>query len=387
MSKNILIITAVGGFLEKFEYGNVRILQNLGYKVHYASNMQDCCYECDQERMEQNGITVHHVGIARSPYCVRANWKAFWQLVKIVKENDICAIHCHEPMGAVMGRVMGMYFGNERLSVIYTAHGFHFYEGAPLINNTIYYWAERFMARFTDHLVLINREDYKNAKRLNVRNEDNIHLIPGIGLDTGWFSPLEPEDRAVQREKLGLSPEDLFIVSVGELNENKNHMIVVKALYNLRRQGKDISHIKYGICGDGFFRDRMPGWIKELHLEENVFLYGYCNDVRQVLGCADISAFPSIREGLGQAGLEALSMGIPLLAAENRGTREYLQDGVNGFFCGAKDVHSWEKAIEKFLYMPEEEYNSMKAMCRESVMRFAKENTGIIMEEVYRQLD
>lgn len=385
--KNFLIISVVGGFLEKFEYSDVKILQSMGYKVHYAANINDNCYECNVEEMQKNGICVHHIDIARSPYMISHNAKAFKQLVEIVEQNDIKAIHCHEPVGAVLGRIVGLYFIKRIIPVMYTAHGFHFYKGAPLINNTLYYLAEKILARFTDYLILINHEDYNNAKKLGIRNKKNIFLIPGVGLDSKHFSAFDNEKKKKQRKKLGLDPEDLFIVSVGELNENKNHSIVLRTLFTMREQGEDISHIKYVICGDGFFRDKLPKWIKMLKLEENVKLYGYCKDVRPILGCADIFAFPSIREGLGQAGLEALAMGIPVLATENRGTREYIEDGVNGYFCDAKNVQSWTTGIKKIQSMSEDEYNTMKKNCRESVKQFELKNTEAIMKDVYERLD
>ena len=144
--KNILILTTVSGFLKKFEMENVKILQSMGYTVHYAANMNEQHYPFDERELEREGIRLHHIDIARSPYMLNYNVKAFGQLITVIKKNHICAIHCHTPVGGMLGRQMGWWFRRRQLQIIYTAHGFHFYKGAPFINNTIYYFVERFLA-------------------------------------------------------------------------------------------------------------------------------------------------------------------------------------------------------------------------------------------------
>ena len=385
--KNILILTTVSGFLKKFEMENVKILQSMGYMVHYAANMNEQHYPFDEKELERAGIRLHHIDIARSPYMLNYNMKAFWQLAAIIKQNHICAIHCHTPVGGMLGRQMGWWFRRRQLQIIYTAHGFHFYKGAPFINNTIYYFVERFLAHFTDLLVVINKEDYKNAKKFHLRKNGKVYHIPGIGLDLERFSPLTEKERREKRKKLGITEDDFFLVSVGELNENKNQQIILRALEQMRRAGKDISKIKYGICGDGFFREKIERMIQTLGLEHNVRMFGYCMDVRELLGCADVSVFPSRREGLGMAGLEALAMEIPLLAAENRGTREYLKPGINGYFCESDSVSSWINGLETIRNLAPNVRQEMKRMCRKSAEVFGKENTNAIMKLVYQDLD
>lgn len=385
--KNILILSTVSGFLYKFETGNVAILQKMGYTVHYVSNMNEQHYLFDPEKIRGMGVHLHHIDIARSPYMLQNYTKALFQLKKIVEENKICAIHCHEPVGGVLGRLTGALFGNKKLHIIYTAHGFHFYKGAPLLNNTLYYLAEKVLANYTDILVVINKEDYKNAKKLRLKQGGRVYRIPGVGMDLDKFSPFTEEEKFSKKKLLGIRDEDCFFVSVGELNENKNQEVILKALAELRRRGIDISHLRYGICGDGFFRRRIVAKIRELHLEKNVILYGYCNDVQKILGCADFSVFPSRREGLGMAGLEALAMGIPLLAAENRGTREYLQPGKNGYFCGSDNVPQWADSIKHMWQMPETVREEMGRRCRDSVAAFDTKRTEAVMKLVYQDMD
>lgn len=389
--KNILILTTVSGFLDKFETGNVALLQELGYQVHYASNMNEQHYLFDPGKIRRMGVVLHHIDIARSPYMIQNYTKALFQLKQIIEKNQICAIHCHEPVGGVLGRLAGALFKKEKLQVVYTAHGFHFFKGAPIINNTLYYLVEKILAHKTDILVVINQEDYKNAEKLRLKPGGRVYRIPGVGLDLEKYVPLSKEEKAERRKEFWIQEEDCFFVSVGELNENKNQEVVLKALARLRKQGVDISHMKYGICGDGFFRRRIAAKIYELHLENNVILYGYRNDVPQILGCADFSVFPSRREGLGMAGLEALAMGIPLLAANNRGTREYVRPGINGYFCDSDDVQQWANGIwrmrEWTMNLPDDNQTVIRQRCRKSVAAFEKKRTDAVMRMVYQDLD
>lgn len=387
MNKSILILATTSGFLNQFEMGNVGILEKLGYEIHYASNTYDQHYVFDETKIIERGIQIHHIDIARSPYMVKYNWKAFWQLVEIVKKYHIQVIHCHTPVGGVLGRLVGRYFRREKLRVIYTAHGFHFFKGAPLINNSIYYAVESFLARWTDRLVLINKEDYLNGLKFHLKKDGHVYQIPGVGLDMEKFQPISEQERKKMRESMGLGDDDFFMVSVGELNENKNQEIVLKALMRLRKKNKGLEHIRYGICGDGFFWERLQEDIRKWRLKGTVAMYGYCTHIKEILGCADAVVFPSRREGLGMAALEALAVGIPVIAADNRGTREYMKSGENGYVCQWDDVEGFCNAIETIRHMPLAKKHEMKKKCRQSVERFQKKYADEIMEQVYRGLD
>lgn len=382
-----MILTCVSGFLDKFEKENVRILRSLGCKVHYASNMNEPHYLFDEKEFEELGVIPHHIDIERSPFMLNNNRKAFWQIVKIIKKHDIEMLHCHAPVGGMLGRLAGRYcrLKNRDLRVIYTAHGFHFYKGAPLVNNTIYRLAEKIFAHYTDVLITINEEDYQSALNLHIRKGGKVYQLPSIGLDRERFRPLSDEQKTKERHRLGVENK-LFLVSVGELNENKNHYIMLQALKQMRERGMDISSIVYGICGDGFFHDRMKQWIVDMGLQDHVRMFGYCNDVRMIEGCADAAVFPSKREGLGMAALEALSMGIPLIASDNRGTREYMQHRKNGYVCDCEDAATFIEGIEYIRTLNFDEKKNMSEFCRNSVEKFDRKYTNEIMEHVYREI-
>lgn len=144
--KKALLVTTVSGFIPQFEMNNVRILQNMGYEVHYASNYHMPSYGKDNHRLDGTGIVRHQVDFVRSPYSLQ-NITVFKQLKSIMEEERFQLVHCHTPMGD-MTRSVAHATGTK--PVIYTAHGFHFFKGASLINWMCYYPMERWLSRYTD---------------------------------------------------------------------------------------------------------------------------------------------------------------------------------------------------------------------------------------------
>ncbi len=374
---NILVITAVSGFLPEFELPNIRLLQNMGYTVHYASNFENPVYHCDKTVLEKQGIICHPISIQKSPGALKKNYKALRQTKELIKTWDIQAIHCHNPMGGVIGRLAGAAGGRE-IYCIYTAHGFHFYEGAPKKNWICFYPAERILAEFTDEMICINQEDERRANKFSLRNHGLVSRIPGTGLDCKRFQP-NSLVRQQMRAELSLSHEDFVFLSAGELNKNKNHETVIKALFSVREP-----HMKYFICGEGHRRKKLEQLIRKLGLQNQVFLWGYQEQIERYYQCADCFVFPSIREGMGMAALEAMSCGLPLIAADNRGSREYA--GQNAILCQAKNEGEYSAAMKRVFHdniLRQSMGNNSYQMAR----LFSQEKTELIMRQVYERMD
>mgnify|MGYP003376391539 FL=1 len=386
VEKHILILATTNDFLLKFEGENIALLQEMGYQVHYGANLREPAYLSDGERIRAKGVALHHLDIARSPYLLGENRRALEQVLELVKQRNICAIHCHTPVGGLVGRLAG------RMSplhpvVVYTAHGFHFYRGAPLYNRMAFYPVEWNLARYTDLLVTINQEDSRAARRLPLKRGGEVFRLPGVGLDRRRFSPLPPGERQALRESLGLAPDDLFLLSLGELNLNKNHQVVLAALSLLQKTPQGLAGVRYGICGEGFARPRLEREIRERGLSQVVTLYGYQRDVIPFLGCADATVFPSRREGLGMAGLESLAMGVPVIAADNRGTREYMAFGKNGLIYPWDDPAGFARGIALLRGMDPARRGALSRRCAASAAPFDREHARAAMKEVYQEMD
>lgn len=382
--KKALIITTVSGFLFKFERQNVKALQELGYEVHYAANASQQVYEFDSDEFERQGIFFHPVAIHKSPFSVAANTRALRQLEAIIREEQISLVHCHTPVGGLLGRLAAHRIKDRNIKVIYTAHGFHFYKGCSAKDYLIYHTVEKFLARYTDAIVLINREDYDSACRFRLKKGGKVYQIPGVGLDRAFFAPMTQEERSRTRDSLGLSRDTTFFLSVGELNANKNHTVILDMLCLMRERGDDLSRFRFWICGNGPDHEKLRQEISRRNLEQMVSLKGYVAAPADLYNAADLFFFPSVREGLGMAALEALSCGCPVIAADNRGSREYMQPGKNGYVCRPSMPQDYLAAYDAWRSLSGTDKQKMRAFCTESTERFDRQYTAQIMQNVYR---
>lgn len=175
--KKVLFVTHNGRFLVQFELNDIQILQKLGYEVHCATNFDGETMRADAENtLKEHGVICHSIPIERSPLRLRENLNAYRALKSLLKKEHFAGVHCHTPMGGVVGRLAAN--AAHTAPVLYTAHGFHFYKGCPLKNRLIYQTAETFLARYTDAQITINQEDYAAAQKFPLRGK--AYYVPGI---------------------------------------------------------------------------------------------------------------------------------------------------------------------------------------------------------------
>ncbi len=325
--KKALLTTTVSGFVPQFEMNNVKILQQMGYEVHYASNFNNISYGFDNHRLDGTGIVRHQIDYTRSPFQIKENIIAYKQLKKVLEEESFSLLHCHTPVAAVLARLAVKLNHKTETKVVYTAHGFHFYKGASLKYWLFFYTVERFLASFTDVLITINKEDYKRAKHFCKWKKTKVKYIPGVGIDTSyWNGKLEEkkEMRLKTRESFGLTEQEVAFVSVGELIPRKNHSEVIKVLASIvqERENLQLRPFHYYICGQGDLREELEQLIKKEKMENYITLLGYQEDARIVLFGMDAFLFPSLQEGLPVAMLEAATVGLPIIARNVRGNRD-----------------------------------------------------------------
>lgn len=360
--KRALIIATVSGFVPQFEMSNVFLLQKLGYEVHCASNFHNPHYGIDNHRFKGSGILCHQIDFVRSPFELIENGKAYQQLKKLIETISFRIIHCHTPMGGVLGRMAANEIGKrvdfleknsqnkQRTKVLYTVHGFHFYQGAPLRNWMIYYIVEWYLARKTDILITINQEDYMRAKQFHLKEKGRVYKINGVGIFIEDYQHGET-DKEKKRKEFGVLSEDYILISVGELTKRKNHQIVIKALARMKKEGIK-KQICYLICGEGRERTRLTKLIQQNHLENSVFLLGYRTDIKELLAVSDCFIFPSKQEGLPVAVMEALAMGVPCICSDIRGNRDLIKENRNGILVRGNHEKAYKDAIQSLLDNP-----------------------------------
>jgi glycosyltransferase EpsD len=334
----ILYVANVYRHFTSFHMPYLEWLKEKGFEVHVAANGDESISGWDESVPY---VDKHFdISIQRSPYSTQ-NIKAYRQLKGIVDLEKYDVVHCHTPMGGVLGRLAARDIRRSGAKVIYTAHGFHFCKGAPLRNWLLYYPVERFMARYTDVLITINREDFITGQKFKIKEH---YAIPGIGLDIEKFKSVKV-DREKKRAELNVSKDDIAIISVGDLTRRKNHEAVIKAISKV-----ESSKLKYIICGKGELEGYLRDLISDLNIEDRVVFAGYRKDVNEILKSSDIFVFPSLWEGLGLAGIEAMAARIPVIASNRHGILEYAIDEETALLCEPKDSDGIARSIERLIY-------------------------------------
>ncbi len=378
--KKMLMVATVPSMIGQFNMNNISILLNLGYEVHVACNWNDRSVwtqeKVDNLKNKLNDLKVkfYQIDFSRSIFDLKNHFESYKQILELTNKNKYNFIHCHTPTASVITRLVCK---KSRIKCIYTAHGFHFYKGAPSINWMIFYPIEKYLSKYTDILITINKEDYNRAK--NNFKMKAIEYIPGVGVDIQKFQ-LDDFDRDSYRKQLGLNKNDFMILSVGELNKNKNHEIIVRAVAKLKN-----TNIHYFIAGEGNLKYYLKKLAVELNVDKQVHLLGYRSDIVELNNCADIFAFPSIREGLGLAAIEAMAAGKPIITSNTRGINDYSKNGVTGFKYQYNDINGFANGINILLTDPSL-IKQMSSNCYESSLSFDKRRSYEILKSVYEKL-
>ena len=375
--KRMLMLASVASMIDQFNMPNIEMLQEMGYEVHVACNFEKgntCTNEKIIElkkRLTKMKVPYFQIDFNRNVLKLHEDLKAYRQVLKLTRKNRYEFIHCHSPIGGVIGRLAG-YKTNAK--VIYTAHGFHFFKGAPIQNWLIYYPIEKFLSRYTDILITINKEDYKRAR--TKFHAKRVEYVPGVGVDIEKFKDVKV-DIAKKREELGISESDIVLLSVGELSKRKNHKIVIQALGKIKK-----ANIKYLICGKGNLDKELHKLSEELGIKEKICFLGFRTDIVSICKCSDIFVFPSLQEGLPVALMEAMACGLPCIVSNIRGNNDLIINGNNGILTNAKKVEDYKKAI---LYLIKEAglRQEMAKKNQNIVKVYSCSNVREIMKRIY----
>lgn len=333
-TRKVLFVATVDVHILRFHLPYLEMFRNAGYEVHVATNGDEVIPYCDKK---------HKISFERSPFKIN-NLKAIKQLKKVIDEEKFEIIHCHTPMGSVVTRLAAKKARKNGTRVIYTAHGFHFYKGAPMLNWLLFYPIEKWLSRYTDTLITINQEDYDLAKRKF--HSRQIELVHGVGVDPEKFNfEMSEEEKDKLREEIGIDKDDFVMICVGELNDNKNQIMQIEAMKELVREHKNI---KLVLAGEGDKREFLEQKIKEYNLNDNVKLLGYRTDIPRLLKISNLALSTSKREGLPVNVIEALTVGIPVIGTNCRGTRDLIRDGENGYVIGFNSDTELVEAIVNF---------------------------------------
>ncbi len=337
--KKVLFVAHVDSHIINFHIPCIKYFKDLGYAVHVASNGETAVPYADVK---------YNICFQKNPFSIK-NVRAYKALKSIISKNSYDLIHCHTPVGGVLARLAAIKARRRGTKVLYTAHGFHFFKGSPFLSWLLFYPVELFLARYTDGLLTINHEDFTLAQRFRLAENGRVFYIPGVGV--ACADALPADDIACRRQETGIPQQAFFIVTVSDLRKRKNHKQALNAVSILKANG--ITHMLYGICGDGPYRKKLEKLCGKLDLDANVIFLGHRTDVGDILSCSDLFLFTTYQEGLSKALMEAMAAGLPAVATKIRGNTDLIEHGANGFLVGCDDAKKTAAYIELLMKSPD----------------------------------
>lgn len=324
--KKVLFSATVDRHILSFHIPYLRWFQEHGWEVHVASRGGNVIPHAD---------TKFNIPFSRRPWSVE-NIKSLFRLVKIMREEKYDVVHTHTPMGATITRLAALFASNSKMRMIYTAHGFHFYNGSPKLNWLLYYPVEKFLAHLTDVIITINDEDFQLSSQ---KFRSDTYFVNGVGLEISKFSPsIEGVAASNVRDELQIPDSSTVLIYTAELSERKNQKLLLEAFSILKPDPNDVILL---LVGSGDLEKDLKEQSSNLGLQDAVRFLGYRDDVPQLLAISDICVSTSRQEGLPVNILEGLAMGLPVVATDVRGNRDLVEEGVNGFLArptSAEDV-------------------------------------------------
>lgn len=375
--KVLFVATVVKTHIMQFHIPYLKMLQEMGWETAVAARND---YEDPRDCRIPYCDAYYDIPFERTPWKI-GNLKSFWMLKKVIEEGKYDLIHCHTPVGALLTRLAATKARRNGTKVMYTAHGFHFFTGAPLRNWLLFYPVEWLLAPMTDVLLTINREDYQRARKCI--HTKRIEYVPGVGIDTSKFRR-DAGNRQEKRRELGYTERDFLILTVAEMTMNKNHITILKALASLKDDPM-FENLHYLICGRGDMQEKLEDSVEKLGLEEHVKFLGYRNDVPDLYHCCDLFAFMPFREGLSVALMEAMSSRMPIICTKIRGNTDLIEDGVSGIFS-ENNPQALAAAIRR-LHADPNLRASLGQAAAQQVLQFDEKAVHAQMREIYQSLE
>lgn len=371
--KKVLVAANLDSFIFKFLIPNLKWFYDNDYEVHIASkgdtDVKDIPY-CDKK---------YNICFTRNIFN-KDNIISYRKIKKIIKENDYDLIHCHTPFGAAITRLAARKLQKRgKVKVIYTAHGFHFFKGSAKLNWFLFYNAEKWLANYTDILITINKEDYEIAK---CKFKTNVRYIPGVGIDKEKFDfKMSEKEKNDLRSFLNIDKDDIVLIYPAELSKRKNQMWLLETLKNYLNENKNV---KLLLPGNDILNGKCQKYVKDNKMDNCLFL-GFRKDIPKLLKISDISVTSSVQEGLPVNILEAMYVGLPIVATDCRGQRDLIINGKNGYIVLHKDKDRFIKCLDELIHN-DNERKIMGIESRKIVNDYLLDKVISELEKIYKEV-
>lgn len=370
----ILYVTTVSSTMNAFLIPHIKMLVDKSHQVDVAFNLTRPL----KNELEKLITNVHQLEFSRFP--IRNNYlKLVKDMKAVVVEGEYDIVHTHTPIASLVVRLACRNLKN--VKVIYTAHGFHFFEGAPKKNWSLFYPIEKFLSKYTDVLITMNEEDYQLASKKLYANR--IAKVNGVGIDLSKFNTISSVKKNIKKSSYGFKKDDFILIYVAELSYRKNQEDLIKAISNLNTT---IPNIKLLLIGEGPSAEKHEKLVSKLELAEHVKLLGYRTDIPSLMSISDVIVSTSRQEGLPVNIMEGMASGLPAVVTNSRGNRDLIENNLNGFVVELHDVQTFSNKIQD-LHNDKELRKRFSEHSLKKIHSYSIENVLEEMKEIYSKLE
>jgi glycosyltransferase EpsD len=368
MRKVLIVATVLEKHIIKFHLDFINVLVDRGYQVDICSN-NDTNFDITKIEGMNKYININ---FSKNLFSI-LNFKHFYQINKIYRDYDV--IHLHTPIASAYFRFVSL-FNNTGTKLIYTVHGFHFHSKTSKILRYIIFKIEEILSKRLYAMITINEYDYNQSKLM--KGNFKRYIINSNGINFEAF------------EKIEINNNDLnnfnkkVLISVGELNKNKNHLVVLKALSKIKN-----SEFKYFILGSGKLHKKYIKIINKFQLGDKVEMLGYIREKKKLfeyLNSADIFIHPSFREGVPISVLEAIYFNCELILSDVRGNNDIVKNFKATLF-NPKDYLTLNKIIDTKLQENKKNKNDLISIRNKLNNIYSIKNINDFLIKIYEDLE
>jgi len=270
--------------------------------------------------------------------------RSIFELRKIYREYKPDVVFLNSSKAGFNGSlaISGLFWRLPNIKVIYRIGGWQFNDPIPKWKRFLYIGLEKLSARFKDEIVVNNLSDFHDAQRLSIRPRNQVHLIHN-GIDPYIKFPNRTE---VHQKLLSELPNDTLLRSdvrivgtIANFYETKGLSFLIQASAQLPADTITM------IIGDGKLRSKLEQEIRNLGLEEKVFLIGRRSNATQYLPALDVFVLPSVKEGFPWVILEAITARVPVVATRVGAVPEIIESGKSGIIVSPGNPDELVRAI------------------------------------------
>ncbi len=341
----VFVVTTIDRTLAGHVYPYVRMLKEMGVKVELGCRSTS---EAAARKLDGLGLRRYEIAFSRKPLHL-GNIKALGQLIGILGVGDYVVADVHTPVAAWLTR-LAVHLCSRQTKVIYTCHGFHFHAAGHPLQNLVFLALEKLAGRWTDYLVVFNREDQTAALRYGIVRRERVRYTAGSGINTDLFDPsrVHEADVGKTRQALGLAEGDVLFLMIAEFTRRKRHVDVLHALARLAD-----SRVHVAFAGAGGLMNQAKVTAVTLGIGSQTHFLGYRQDIPTLIRASLATLLPSEAEGVPKSIMESLALEVPAIGTDVRGTRELLEDGC-GILVPLGDVHALAEAMRWMIMHPDE---------------------------------